>query len=73
MTNTQNPDFSPTDSAFERALVEHQLNPIPNDDDEQSHDCMAIYEGYCEKCGRWVDPAGGLHDADDSDPASMYA
>jgi hypothetical protein len=71
MTEVSKSDFNTVDFEFERALAEHQLNPIPDENDE--HDCTAITEGYCEKCGRWVDPAGGLHDADDDDPASMYA
>ena len=31
--------------------------------------------GVCENCadaGYWVDPAGGIHDDDDDDPAAMY-
>jgi len=27
---------------------------------------------FCEEEGFWIDPAGGVHSGDDSDPASMY-
>lgn len=31
--------------------------------------------GVCETCeenGYWIDPAGGVHQGDDEDPAAMY-
>jgi len=51
-----------------------------NIDDETCQTCNGTGEGefvekgvttYCPDC-KWMDPAGGLHDKDEEDPAAMY-